>query len=139
MSDIVNYKSQFEPTVDVFLLFKENEIYDKMKPLFDEFGYGFASAEDRMVFLDGESVTTGEQVDENALRFIEAHEVSHVLLDHSAERNDEDEMDADLGAYILLANKGFKNSIDILIDNFEGRHGVKFKKSLTQRVSDKIF
>ena len=139
MSDIVNYKSQFEPTVDVFLLFKENEIYDKIKPLFDKFGHGFASAEDRMVFLDGESVTKGEQVDENSLRFIEAHEVSHILLDHLAERNDEDEMDADLGAYILLANKGFKNSIDILIDNFEGRHGVKFKKSLTQRVSDKIF
>lgn len=139
MKDIINYKSKFEPSVTVFLLFKENEMYDEIKPLFDIYGYGFASASDNLVFLDGEVVTSNEQVDEDVLRFIEAHEVSHILLDHSAERNDEDEMDADLGAYILLANKGFKNSIDILIDNFEGRHGVKFKKSLTQRVSDKIF
>jgi hypothetical protein len=139
MKDIINYKSKFEPSVTVFLLFKENEMYDEIKPLFDIYGYGFASASDNLVFLDGEVVTSDEQVDEDVLRFIEAHEVSHILLDHSAERNDEDEMDADLGAYILLANKGFKNSIDILIDNFEGRHGVKFKKSLTQRVSDKIF
>jgi hypothetical protein len=134
MKDIINYKSKFEPSVTVFLLFKENEMYDEIKPLFDIYGYGFASASDNLVFLDGEVVTSDEQVDEDVLRFIEAHEVSHILLDHSAERKD-----ADLGAYILLANKGFKNSIDILIDNFEGRHGVKFKKSLTQRVSDKIF
>ena len=73
------------------------------------------------------------------LLLLSKHRHTNILLDHSAERNDEDEMDADLGAYILLVNKGFKNSIDILIDNFEGRHGVKFKKSLTQRVSDKIF
>ena len=139
MSDIISYKSKFEPSVTVFLLFKESGMYDEMKPLFDMYGYGFASTSDNLVFLDGEVVTSDEQVDEDVLRFIEAHEVSHILLDHSAERNDEDEMDADLGAYILLANKGFKNSIDILIDNFEGRHGVKFKKSLTQRVSDKIF
>ena len=139
MKDIINYKSKFEPNVTVFLLFKENEMYDEIIPLFDIYGYGFASASDNLVFLDGEVVTSNEQVDEDVLRFIEAHEVSHILLDHSAERNDEDEMDADLGAYILLANKGLKNSIDILIDNFEGRHGVKFKKSLTQRVSDKIF
>lgn len=139
MGDIVNYNSQFDKSVNVFLLFKENEIYDEMKPLFDMYGHGFASAEDKMVFLDGEAVSTAEQVDEDALRFIEAHEVSHILLDHSAERNENDEMDADLGAYILLTNKGFNKSIDILIDNFEGRNGVKFKKALLQRVSDKIF
>ena len=33
----------------------------------------------------------------------------------------------------------FPESIEILEDNFEGRHGVRFKKSLIQRVSDKIF
>ena len=134
MSDIVNYNSQFEPTVNVFLLFKENEIYDKMKPLFDEYGYGFASAEDRMVFLDGESVTSGEQVDEDALRFIEAHEVSHILLDHSAERNDEDEMDADLGAYILLTQSGKTDSIKTLLKQFKNRHGIKFDEKLLNRV-----
>jgi hypothetical protein len=139
MKDIINYKSKFEPNVTVFLLFKENEMYDEIKPLFDVYGYGFASASDNLVFLDGEVVTSDEQVDEDVLRFIEAHEVSHILLGHTTERNDDDEMDADLGAYVLLKKFNFPESIEILEDNFESRHGVKFKKSLTQRVSDKIF
>jgi hypothetical protein len=139
MKDIINYKSKFEPNVTVFLLFKENEMYDEIKPLFDIYGYGFASASDNLVFLDGEVVTSDEQVDEDVLRFIEAHEVSHILLGHTTERNDDDEMDADLGAYVLLKKFNFPESIEILEDNFESRHGVKFKKSLTQRVSDKIF
>jgi hypothetical protein len=139
MKDIINYKSKFEPSVTVFLLFKENEMYDEIKPLFDIYGYGFASASDNLVFLDGEVVTSYEQVDEDVLRFIEAHEVSHILLGHTTERNDDDEMDADLGAYVLLKKFNFPESIEILEDNFESRHGVKFKKSLTQRVSDKIF
>jgi Zn-dependent peptidase ImmA (M78 family) len=139
MKDIINYKSKFEPNVTVFLLFKENEMYDEIKPLFDVYGYGFASASDNLVFLDGEVVTSNEQVDEDVLRFIEAHEVSHILLGHTTERNDDDEMDADLGAYVLLKKFNFPESIEILEDNFESRHGVKFKKSLTQRVSDKIF
>jgi Zn-dependent peptidase ImmA (M78 family) len=139
MKDIINYKSKFEPNVTVFLLFKENEMYDEIKPLFDIYGYGFASASDNLVFLDGEVVTSNEQVDEDVLRFIEAHEVSHILLGHTTERNDDDEMDADLGAYVLLKKFNFPESIEILEDNFESRHGVKFKKSLTQRVSDKIF
>jgi Zn-dependent peptidase ImmA (M78 family) len=139
MSDILSYKSKFEPSVNVFILFKENEMYDEIKPLFDMYGYGFASAADNLVFIDGEEVTSGEQVDEDALRFIEAHEVSHILLGHTNERNDDDEMDADLGAYVLLKKYNFPESIEILEDNFESRHGVKFKKSLIQRVSDKIF
>jgi len=139
MKDIINYKSKFEPNVTVFLLFKENEMYDEIKPLFDVYGYGFASASDNLVFLDGEVVTSNEQVDEDVLRFIEAHEVSHILLGHTTERNDDDEMDADLGAYVLLKKFNFPESIEILEDNFESRNGVKFKKSLTQRVSDKIF
>jgi hypothetical protein len=114
-------------------------MYDEIKPLFDVYGYGFASASDNLVFLDGEVVTSNEQVDEDVLRFIEAHEVSHILLGHTTERNDDDEMDADLGAYVLLKKFNFPESIEILEDNFESRHGVKFKKSLTQRVSDKIF
>ena len=139
MSDILSYKSKFEPSVNVFILFKENEMYDEIKPLFDMYGYGFASAADNLVFIDGEEVTSGEQVDEDVLRFIEAHEVSHILLGHTNERNEDDEMDADLGAYVLLKKFKFPESIEILEDNFESRHGVRFKKSLVQRVSDKIF
>jgi hypothetical protein len=136
MSDILNYKSKFEPSVTVFLLFKENEMYDEIKPLFDMYGYGFASAADNLVFIDGEEVTSGEQVDEDVLRFIEAHEVSHIILGHDGPRNNDEEMDADLGAYILLKKAGRIDSIKTLLKHFKERHGIKFDEKLLDRVKN---
>ena len=139
MEDIISYKSIFDKSVNVIILFKENKMYEEFKPLFEQFGFGFASTNDRMVFLDGEVFSDGDDLNQEILRFIEAHEVSHVLLGHSTDRNDDDELDADLGAYILLNKKGLQDSIDLVVDAFEERHGIDFKKSLLQRVSDKIF
>jgi hypothetical protein len=139
MEDIISYKSIFDKSVNVIILFEGNEMYDEFKPLFEQLGFGFASTNDRMVFLDGEVFSDGDDLNQEILRFIEAHEVSHVLLGHSTDRNDDDELDADLGAYILLNKKGLQDSVDLVVDAFEERHGIDFKKSLLQRVSDKIF
>ena len=139
MEDIISYKSIFDKSVNVIILFEGNEMYDEFKPFFEQLGFGFASTDDRMVFLDGEVFSDGDDLNQEILRFIEAHEVSHVLLGHSTDRNDDDELDADLGAYILLNKKGLQDSVDLVVDAFEERHGIDFKKSLLQRVSDKIF
>ena len=139
MTDIISYKSVFKPDVNVIILFEENEMYKEFQPLFDEYGYGFVSPSDNLVVLDGEVFSSEEDIDEDILRFIEAHEVSHILLGHETERNKEDEMDADLGAYMLLKKSGYDGSIEVLVDNFDTRHNQEFKKSLLQRVSDKIF
>jgi hypothetical protein len=139
MDDIITYKSIFNPRVNVIVLFKDNETYGEVKPLFDTYGYGFVSPSDNLVILDGEVFSSEDEIDEDVLRFIEAHEISHILLGHTNERNDDDEMDADLGAYILLKKFGLTNSVEILIDNFEERHQTEFKKSILSRVSDKIF
>ena len=139
MNDIISYKSIFDKSVNVIILFEGNEMYKEFKPLFKQFGFGFASTNDKMVFLDGEVFSDGDDLNQEILRFIEAHEVSHVLLGHSTDRNDDDELDADLGAYILLNKKGLQDSVDLLVDAFNERHGIDFKKSLLQRVSDKIF
>ena len=139
MEDIISYKSIFDKSVNVIILFEGNEMYEEFKPFFEQLGFGFASTDDRMVFLDGEVFSDGDDLNQEILRFIEAHEVSHVLLGHSTDRNDDDELDADLGAYILLNKKGLQDSIDLVVDAFQERHGIDFKKSLLQRVSDKIF
>jgi len=139
MEDIISYKSIFDKSVNVIILFEGNEMYEEFKPFFEQLGFGFASKDDRMVFLDGEVFSDGDDLNQEILRFIEAHEVSHVLLGHSTDRNDDDELDADLGAYILLNKKGLQDSVDLVVDAFDERHGIGFKKSLLQRVSDKIF
>ena len=50
----------------------------------------------------------------------------------------EDELEADLGAYILLKNKGREESIKHLLDNFEDRHGVNFNEKLLKRVKNQF-
>jgi Zn-dependent peptidase ImmA (M78 family) len=71
------------------------------------------------------------------LRFVEAHEIGHLMLGHlGGERYDEDEIDADLAAYLLLKKKGL--STKRLTDTFEERHGIKFSIELLKRVKNKL-
>ena len=52
----------------------------------------------------------------------------------SVPRNDEEEMDADLGAYILLEKSGRIDDIKILLREYKNRHGIKFSEDLLDRV-----
>jgi hypothetical protein len=68
------------------------------------------------------------------LKFIEAHEVSHIVMGHDGPRSDDEELDADLGAYILLEKYGYIDDIKVLLREFKNRHGVRFDTSLLERV-----
>ena len=70
------------------------------------------------------------------MKIVEAHEITHLLLGHTGPYSKDNEMDADLGAYILLKNKGL--STDKLINEFENRHGIPFTEDLLERVKNKI-
>ena len=52
--------------------------------------------------------------------------------------DDEDEMDADLGAYLLLNSKNRFESMKILLKNFRDRHGIAFSKKLLDRVKNQL-
>ena len=136
MEDIISYKSIFDKSVNVIILFEGNEMYDEFKPFFEQLGFGFASTDDRMVFLDGEVFSDGDDLNQEILRFIEAHEVSHVLLGHSTDRNDDDEIDADLGAYILLRSKGKDDAVELLQKNYEDRHKTKFDEKRVEKLKN---
>jgi hypothetical protein len=104
--------------------------------MFEEYGYGFMVPNKNLVIIDGENILYNFNVD--VLKFIEAHEISHVILGHDGPRISEDELDADLGAYLLLKEKGYTNSIKSLLKNFKERHGIKFDENLLKRV-EKLF
>jgi Zn-dependent peptidase ImmA (M78 family) len=71
-------------------------------------------------------ILVGEPNAKDILKFIEAHEVGHILLKHDGPRNEKDEIDADMMALNLLVKKGYDKSIKILLDKFQERHGVEF-------------
>jgi hypothetical protein len=128
----VIYDSEFLPNVEIAVLFEGNFQYEKMKPFFDEFGYGFMVPGNNLVVIDGEQLLDSRG--NNLLKFIEAHEVSHIVMGHDGPRSDDEELDADLGAYILLEKYGYLDDIKVLLREFKNRHGVRFDTSLLERV-----
>jgi hypothetical protein len=128
----VIYDSEFLPNVEIAVLFEGNFQYEKMKPFFDEFGYGFMVPGNNLVVIDGEQLLDSRG--NNLLKFIEAHEVSHIVVGHDGPRSDDEELDADLGAYILLEKYGYLDDIKVLLREFKNRHGVRFDTSLLERV-----
>jgi len=128
----VIYNSEFLPNVEIAVLFEGNFQYEKMKPFFDEFGYGFMVPGNNLVVIDGEQLLDSRG--NNLLKFIEAHEVSHIVMGHDGPRSDDEELDADLGAYILLEKYGYIDDIKVLLREFKNRHGVRFDASLLERV-----
>ena len=132
MSEPLSYNSEFLPEITVAVVFGDNPQYEQLLPMFNEYGYGFMVPNKNLIVIDGENILDNFNVD--VLKFIEAHEISHVILGHDGPRSDEEELDADLGAYLLLKNKGYTNSIKSLLKNFKQRHGIKFDENLLKRV-----
>ena len=54
MSEPLIYDSEFLPSVQIAVVTDENPQYEQLKPLFDEFGYGFMVPGKNLVIIDGE-------------------------------------------------------------------------------------
>ena len=134
MSKPISYNSEFLPEITIAVVFSDNPRYKKLIPFFEEYGYGFLVPNKNLVVIDGENII--DNFDSDVLKFIEAHEISHIILGQGGPRNEEEELDADLGAYILLKNKNKIGPIKHLIDNFKDRHGVEFDEKLLKKVEN---
>ena len=132
MSEPLIYNSEFLPSVQIAVVTDEDTQYEQLKPFFDEFGYGFMVPGKNLVIIDGEQFINNFGAD--VLKFIEAHEISHVIMGHDGPRSEDEEIDADLGAYILLKQSGKNDSIKVLLKQFKNRHGIKFNENLLERV-----
>jgi Zn-dependent peptidase ImmA (M78 family) len=130
------FQSEYIPEIKILVITDDSEDYEDFKPYFDQYGYGFLIPDKGVIVLDGEFLV--QNPSSELLKFIEAHEIAHVLLNHTGARNDEDEMDADLGAFLLLNSKNRFGSIKLLLRHFKERHGVAFDKNLLDRVKNQL-
>jgi len=87
-------------------------LYPALKPLFDEFGYGFVDMNTATIYIDG-----GIRLDGDELKWIEAHEAAHIISGSL------DERETDLFAHKLLLEKGYHRSAELLMENLE-RHEI---------------
>ena len=127
---LITYSSIFKPEIKILVIFKNNENYENLITIFNEYGYGFYVPNQELIIINGEIFLNSNDLTMDDLRFTEAHEISHLLLNHDGPRSEKDEMDADIGAYILLTRHNI--STERLVDEFEFRHNVKFDKKLTK-------
>jgi hypothetical protein len=134
----LEYKSEFLNDVTVVVVFNDDPLYEQVKPFFDEYGFGFMVPGQNLMIIDGE-VLVGEPNGKDILKFIEAHEVTHVILGHDGPRNNMDEIEADLGAYLLLQDKGYNKPIEILLKHFKERHGVEFDKNMLEDMENRLY
>ena len=128
------FNSEFIPEVQIAVILDDHPQYGELKPLFDEYGYGFMVPGKNLIIIDGEQFIDNFGTD--VLKFIEAHEISHLLLGHNGPRSEKDEIEADLGAYILLKKNDM--STERLEDEFDSRHGVPFNEDLLNIVKDRL-
>ena len=132
----LTYKSEFIPEVLISIVLSDNPNYEKLEPIFKELGYGFMVPNQNLIIIDGEQLINN--FDSDVLKFIEAHEVSHILLNHSGPRNEKEELEADLGAYVILKHYGHKKPLELLLKHFEDRHGMEFDESMIPEISNKL-
>ena len=134
MSDPLVYDSEFLPSVQIAVVTDDNPQYEQIKPFFEEYGYGFMVPGKNLVIIDGEQFIDNFGAD--VLKFIEAHEIAHVIMGHDGPRSEDDEIDADLGAYILLKQAERNDSLKVLLKQFKNRHGIRFDENLLERVKN---
>ena len=133
----LEYCSKFLNNVTVVVVFNDDPSYSQVKPMFEQYGFGFVVPEQNLMIIDGE-ILVGEPNGNDILKFIEAHEVSHILLGHKT-GDEQEEIEADLGAYLLLKDNGFDKSVEILINSFKERHGVEFDENMLEDIENKIY
>ena len=133
----LEYTSEFLHGVTVVVVFEDDPLYEQVKEYFNEYGFGFMVPGSDLIIIDGE-ILVGQPDAKDILKFIEAHEVTHVLLGHDGPRNEQDEIEADLGAYILLQDKGYDKPIELLVNNFKERHGIEFNEKMIDDIKERM-
>lgn len=112
------FYSEFNKDVLVCVVSKTDSRYKRFKPIFDQYGFGFVMSYADMAIIDG-----GVGLDNDVLKWVEAHEIAHVILGHTEERNAEDELEADKLAYEMLNDKGYIKSAELVKTHSIERHG----------------
>ena len=107
--------------IAVGIITKDDSRYEFLKPLFDQYVYGFTDTKIGCVFIDGEA-----GLSEAELKWVEAHEVAHINLKHKmGERDADDEYTADLHAKLYLWKHGYKEAAGLIDKHLNERHGNK--------------
>jgi len=113
------WASEIDPDWTVLVVFSNDELYDKVSKIFDNLGIAFADMVSKTIFVDGQEVESQNLGDDHLLA-IEAHEISHSILNHGgsdrgmAAYDERQEREADWLAIRILDKLGYEEASAIL-------------------------
>jgi hypothetical protein len=127
------YYSEFNPNITTYIFYETDSEYPVLKNHFEKQGFGFMIPGTSVIIIDGEKVKNND-----LLKWVEAHEISHHMLNHSSEYDSNEEIDADLGAYVLLEKYSYSDSCELVKKFFTDRHGIEFPNNRISEITKKL-
>jgi hypothetical protein len=106
--------------------------YQVLSPLFNDYGYGFVAPDQKLIFIDGNQ-------HKDVHKIVEAHEVGHIVMEHGKHSDPIYEAEADTWAILKLRKCGYHKHANILMIQFEGRHGYSFYHKKNSQTKTKIY
>jgi hypothetical protein len=113
------FESEFHKGVMVAVIDNGDYQYKQLSPLFTEYGYGFVAPDHKLIFIDGDQPSEIQKI-------VEAHEVAHIVFNHTGINGPNDEAEADSWAIYKLRNAGYYSEATLLVREFKKRHGYSF-------------
>ena len=100
-SEPLIYDSEFLPNVQIAVVLEENPQYKDLKPLFDEYGYGFMVPGKNLVIIDGEQFI--DNFSSDVLKFIDIDKIFKPI--ESTKKSAKSDAAVILEAYNWLSKK----------------------------------
>ena len=124
---VVAYQSAINPDFTVFVVYKEHEGYNGIKESLKKMNNSIGALwiGTKNIFMDGEAISD-DAIDRDHLLAIEAHEIAHSMLGHTAGVDEQSEKEADLFAIALLDMDGHKRAALYLKDRLKELYNIDY-------------
>lgn len=125
--NLLYLECNFDPSFNGVALFKDHPNYTLFKEnLFAKAGLAFILKDQKVIFFDGERITE-ENLTNNHITYVFAHEVGHHVLEHKAKRNYRLEMEADWAAVNICVHMKKRSAAMLAKYEFYNRYGFVYQ------------
>lgn len=122
---IITLSSSIDPDYMVAVIYPEHPEYSSVKKLLE--GSIAALVIDKSLILtDGQAL---DELSHDHFKAIQAHEISHAILNHGSGDSEEAEIEADLVAIDLLIRNGEKRSAKLLSKRLKDQRSVRYNEA----------
>jgi Zn-dependent protease with chaperone function len=127
-NEIAAWQCSIDPAWKMVALWPTDSGYDAIANIFDHLGIAFGDLRSKTIYVDGVQLEEQGLTNDHLLA-IEAHEISHGILNHHssnrelAEYDERQEREADWMGVRILDAMGYQEAAQILEDRYENHYG----------------